>query len=185
MNRNWKGPAVVLLLAGLLATAPALGLAKQSNANSPTRTYSQLEKQVRHELLVLPFYGVFDNLEFRVDGDHVELMGQVTKPTLRDDAENVVKRIEGVRSVTNNIRVLPLSLFDDRIRVEVYRAVFRQAGLFRDAMGANPSIHIIVENGKVTLTGVVASKMDSILAYHGARGVPGTFSVTNNLRIES
>ncbi len=187
MRNNWKRPTLVLILGGLLATVPTLGFgeAKQPAWASPTRSNSSLERQVRHELLMLPYYGVFDNLEYRVEGDHVALFGEVTRPTLKSDAENTVKRIEGVRSVTNNIRVLPLSPNDDRIRIAVYRAVFRQAGLFRDAMGANPSVHIIVENGNVTLVGVVANKMDYILANHGANGVPGVFSVTNNLRIES
>lgn len=187
MRNNWKRPTLVLILGSLLATVPTLGFGKvkQPGWAPPTRTNSYLERQVRHELLMLPYYGVYDNLEYRVKGDHVELFGDVTRPVLKSDAENTVKRIEGVRSVTNNIRVLPLSPNDDRIRLAVYRAVFGRDSLYRYAMGANPSVHIIVENGNVTLVGVVANKMDSILANLGANGVDGVFSVTNNLRVAS
>jgi hyperosmotically inducible periplasmic protein len=138
---------------------------------------------VRHQLLMLPYYGVFDNLEFRVEGHDVELFGQVRNPVLKSDAQNVVKRIEGVTSVTNNIRVLPLSNFDDRIRRATYRAVFGGPGLYRYATGANPSVHIIVANGHVTLVGYVGNEMDRNIAYLRANSVPGVFSVTNELRV--
>jgi hyperosmotically inducible periplasmic protein len=132
----------------------------------------------------LPYYNIFDNLEYQVDGNLVILSGQVTQPVLKSDAENVVKRIEGVESVTNNIEVLPLSPSDDRIRLATYRAIFGADGLYRYAMGANPSIHIIVDNGHVTLVGVVANQMDKNIAGIRANGVFGVFSVTNNLRVE-
>jgi hyperosmotically inducible protein len=141
-------------------------------------------KEVRKKLVTLPFYGVFDNLAFKVDGDTVTLYGQVLRPVTRKDAERRVAKIEGVERVINNIEVLPLSSFDDRIRVRTYRAVFRSGSLYRYAMGANPSIHIVVNRGHVTLEGVVSSQMDSRLAYIAANGVPGVFSVTNNLRVE-
>jgi hyperosmotically inducible protein len=139
--------------------------------------------KVRKELVTLPYYDVFDNLEYKVEGDTVVLYGQVRKPTTRRDAERRVARIEGVDRVVNNIEVLPLSRFDDSIRARTYRAVFRSGGLYRYAMGANPSVHIIVKNGRVTLEGVVSNKMDSQLAYMAARGVSGVFEVTNNLRV--
>jgi hyperosmotically inducible protein len=111
----------------------------------------------------------------------VTLAGEVTRPVLKSDAANVVKNIAGVTSVVNNIKVLPLSTFDNRIRVATYRSVFGYAGLYRYAMGANPSIHIIVDNGRVTLKGVVANQGDKNIAYLRANGVPGVFSVINDL----
>ncbi len=136
---------------------------------------------VRHELMMLPYYSVFDDLQFSVDNGTVTLAGDVTRPMLKSDAENVVKRIVGVTNVVDNIKVLPLSTFDNRIRVATYRSVFGYAGLYRYAMGANPSIHIIVDNGHVTLKGVVSNQGDKNLAYLRANGVPGVFSVTNDL----
>ena len=113
---------------------------------------------------MLPYYGVFDNLAYRVDGNTVTLLGQVTRPTLKSDAENVVKDIEGVERVNNQIEVLPLSPMDDRIRMATYRAIYSAPGLDRYAMQAVPPIHIIVNNGKVTLEGVVANEADKNMA---------------------
>jgi hyperosmotically inducible protein len=148
------------------------------------RGSDRLVKEVRHELVMLPYYNVFDNLSFKVDGGTVTLMGQVTRPTLKSDAERVVKSIEGVERVVNNIEVLPLSTNDDRIRIAVYRAIYSQAGLQRYGMQAVPPIHILVNNGNVTLEGVVASEGDKNIANIQANGVPGVFSVKNNLRVE-
>jgi hyperosmotically inducible protein len=142
-------------------------------------------REVRHELVMLPYYGVFDNLAYRVDGTTVTLVGQVTRPTLKSDAENVVKDIEGVEKVVNQIEVLPLSGMDDRIRLATYRAVYGTQGLDRYALNAVPPIHIVVSNGKVTLEGVVANEGDKNLAGVKANGVSGVFSVTNNLRVEA
>jgi hyperosmotically inducible periplasmic protein len=144
-----------------------------------------LEEQVRHELVMLPYYGVFDALSFQVDGNTVTLMGEVTRPVLKSDAENVVKRISGVASVDNKIEVLPLSGFDDRIRLAELRAVYGNSALFRYYPGAIPAIRIIVENGHVTLEGAVASQMDKNIAGIVANGVAGVFSVTNNLQVKS
>lgn len=146
---------------------------------------SSLENEVRHELVMLPYFGVFDNLEFHVDGDHAILSGQVTRPTLRSDAEAVVRRIEGVERVTNNIEVLPLSPFDNDIRRAAYRSIFGFSSLSRYAWGPVPPIHIVVKNGNITLEGVVANETDRNLAYMRARQVAGAFSVTNDLRIEN
>jgi hyperosmotically inducible protein len=143
-----------------------------------------LEGEVRHELVMLPYYGVFDNLAFKVDGNKVTLLGEVTRPTLKTDAEAAVKHIEGVESVDNQIEVLPLSPNDDRIRLAVYRAVYRQASLSRYALQAIPPIHIIVKNGNVRLEGVVSAEADKNLAGIRAQGVSGVFSVNNNLRVE-
>jgi len=171
---NFKNKLLILLVLGVLVVSTGA-----ASAAPPDRT---MEK-VRKELVTLPYYGVFDNLEYKVDGNTVTLFGQVRQPITRRDAERRVARVEGIDRVVNNIEVLPLSGFDDSIRARTYRAVFRSGSLYRYAMGANPSIHIIVKNGRVTLEGVVSSKMDSQLAYMAANGVPGVFSVTNNLHI--
>jgi hyperosmotically inducible periplasmic protein len=143
----------------------------------------RIEQQVRSELIRLPFYGVFDNLAFRVEGDTVHLFGQVTRPTLKSDAENVVRSIEAVDRVVNRIEVLPVSFQDDRIRVAAYRAIFTHPGLDRYALQPVPPIRIIVRNGNIALEGVVASEMDKTIANMQARQVPGVFSVTNNLEV--
>lgn len=168
--------AAFILAAGAAVAAPA--------SSDQTDYDARLAKQVRKELVTLPYYGVFDNLAFEISGETVVLSGQVTRPSTRKDAERRVAKIEGVERVVNNIQVLPVSPNDDRIRARTYRAVFRSGSLYRYAMGANPSIHIIVNRGHVTLEGVVSNKMDSQLAYMAANGVPGVFSVTNNLRVE-
>jgi len=172
--------AAVTLAAIALVT---MAVATASRGAQPQGN-SRLAERVRKQLVTLPYYGVFDNLAFKVQGDTVVLYGQVVRPSTRSDAEHRVARIEGVDRVINQIQVLPLSPMDASIRRRVYRAVFRQDGLYRYALGANPSIHIIVNRGHVTLEGVVANKMDSQLAYMAANGVSGVFSVTNNLRVE-
>ncbi len=142
-----------------------------------------MAREVRHELITLPFYGVFDNLAFRVDGSTVTLLGQVTRPVLKTDAENAVKQIEGVRRVVNQIEVLPLSPNDDRIRLAAYVATYGQPELNQYALRAVAPVHIIVKNGNVTLEGAVATQMDKTLFFMQASGVPGVFSVTNRLQI--
>lgn len=169
---------LTLVLTGALVVAP-LFLAASTKTPAPR----SLESKVRHELVMLPYYNVFDNLEFQIDGNRVTLLGQVTRPTLKSDAEAVVKRIAGVGSVDNRIEVLPLSSFDDRIRFAELRAIYSQPGLDRYGLGAIPSIHIIVANGNVTLVGVVNSETDKNLASIRANLVPGVFSVTNHLRV--
>jgi BON domain-containing protein len=143
-----------------------------------------LRDAVRHELVMLPYYNLFDDLEFTVDNNGgVVLMGDVTRPVLKSDAGNVVKKISGVTSVTNNIRVLPLSPFDDRIRVATYRSIANFGGMYRYFLGTDPSIHIIVDNGHVTLKGYVNTEADKNLATIRANGVPGVFSVSNQLLV--
>jgi hyperosmotically inducible protein len=146
------------------------------------RAAEGITKEVRHELVMLPYYDVFDNLAYRVDGPKV--FGQVTRPTLKSDAENVVKKIEGVETVDNQIEVLPVSPNDDRIRLAVYRAIFLKAPLQRYQLSAVPQIHVIVKNGNIALEGVVANEGDRNLAGLAADGVHGAFSVKNNLRVE-
>jgi len=170
----------ILALATILVAAPTIAL----GTTRPANPIDQLREKVRHELVMLPFYNVFDNLTFRIEGDKVTLAGQVSRPTLKSDAEAVVRHIAGVREVKNEIEVLPLSGFDNRIRLGVARAVYGNSVLNRYAMGAQPSIHIIVKDGNVTLEGVVSSEMDRNVAFLAANGVFGVFSVTNNLRVE-
>ena len=153
-------------------------------ANIGGKGQDRVSREVRHELVMLPYYGVFDNLAYRVDDGTVSLYGQVTRPTLKSDAENVVKGIEGVTRVDNQIQVLPLSSMDEGIRVAEYRTIFGKPGLDRYAMQAVPPIHIIVDNGKVTLEGVVANENDKNQAGIYANTVSSVFSVTNNLRVE-
>jgi hyperosmotically inducible protein len=176
-----------VLLAGVISIVPAAAQDDQraDRVVQPGRTgQDRIAKEVRHELVMLPYYGVFDDLEYSVNGYTVTLMGHVTRPTLKSDAENAVKHIEGVERVDNKIRVLPLSPMDDRIRIAGYRAIYGQPGLDRYALQAVPPIHIIVDNGHVTLIGVVASQGDKDLAGVRANTVSGVFSVDNTLRVE-
>lgn len=163
----------------LLVLTMAASASTTSSKNSP----QPINEQIRKELVTLPFYNVFDNLAFSVNGDEVTLYGQVTRPTLRSSAENVVRRLAGVNKVNNRIEVLPLSPFDDRLRLAVFRAIYSQSALNRYALGAIPGIHIIVKNGNVTLEGVVANEMDRNIANIRANGVSGVFSVENNLQV--
>ena len=183
--------AVVATL--LIGMAPQALMARTARSESPEGSVSvpsgapsnaRLARQVRHQLLMLPYYGVFDNLAYSINGSTVTLYGQVVRPSTRSDAAHAVARIAGVAGVVNQIEVLPLSSFDDSIRVRTYRAIARTGGLQRELAGTNPSLHIIVNRGQITLTGVVSNKMDKQLAYMAARGVSGAFSVTNHLQIE-
>src|SRR5260370_22910476 len=144
----------------------------------------RIVKEVRHELTMLPYYRVFDDLSYKVEGGTVTLFGAVVRPTLKSDAENVVKKIEGVERVVNNIDVLPLSPNDDTIRRAVYRAIYSQPGLDAYSLRAVPTIHIIVKNGNVTLTGAVANQGDKDRAGIAANGVPGLFSLTNTTQVD-
>lgn len=172
--------AITIFATLLLAVAPAVALAQSSQG----ATNPQLQRRVRRELVTLPYYGVFDNLAYSVNGGTVTLFGEVVRPSTRSDAEGRVKRIPGVTRVVNNIKVLPLSRFDDDIRIATYRSIARMGGLYRYLQGANPSLHIVVDRGHVALEGVVSRSGDKTLAYMAASRVPGVFSVRNNLRVE-
>jgi hyperosmotically inducible protein len=172
------GVLAILMIATVAAIA-APGASNETGAGE-----QQVAKKVRHELVTLPYYGVFDNLAYKIEGSTVTLYGQVVQASTRSDAEHRVAKIDGVERVINNIEVLPLSSFDDEVRIRTYRTIFRTGGLYRYAMGANPSIHIVVKGGHVTLEGVVANEADAQLANIAANSVPGVFSVTNNLRAE-
>jgi osmotically-inducible protein OsmY len=161
-------------------------LESRSRAEGEARDLDNLAKEIRKELVTLPFFGVFDWLEGKVEPDGtVFLAGQVTRPTLKKDAQRRVEKVEGVDRVINQIEVLPLSPNDDRIRRAVAFELFnRNSPLFRYGQGPNPSIHIIVSRGKLVLKGVVSNKGDSDLANIRVRGVPGIFDVRNDLRVE-
>jgi hyperosmotically inducible protein len=170
------------------ASLPMQAQDKQGHLDPWTRgpaNESELIQKIRHSILMLPYYGVFDDLGFRADGGTVTLLGEVTRPTLKEDAANSVKKIAGVTSVINNIEVLPLSPADDAVRMAVYRAIYGDPSLsIRYAYSAAPAIHIIVKNGNVRLEGVVASEMDKNLAGIRANGVHGVFHVENDLTME-
>jgi hyperosmotically inducible protein len=185
----------LVVLAGLILIATLdLGAAQRDKnpatlntpANRNARRIEALKEEVRHQLVTLPYYTVFDWLEAQVKPDGaVTLMGEVTRPTVKDDAEHRVKKLESVSRVIDNIEVLPLSPMDDDLRIALYRAIYRfDSPLFRYGTQSVPPIHIIVNNGHVTLKGIVANEGDSTLAYMAARGVPGTFEVKNELQIE-
>jgi hyperosmotically inducible protein len=146
-------------------------------------TEARIIKEVRHELVMLPYLDVFDNISYRVDANCVTLVGQVTRPTLKPDAERVVKKIDGVDKVDNQIEVLPVSFHDDRLRRSLFRAIYGYPSMNRYALPVIKPIRIIVKNGNVTLEGVVDNEADKNVAYIRANGVHGVFSVTNNLRI--
>lgn len=177
--------SVALPLALVVSVLTVTSSAQLPPPTLDQKTYDRIVHEVRHELIMLPFYGVFDNLSYKVDPDGtVTLMGQVARPTLKSDAENVTKKIEGVTKVVNNIEVLPTSFNDDRIRRAVYRAIYSNSVLRQYQLRAVPPIHIIVKNGHVTLVGVVARQMDKQVAGIQANGVSGVFSVQNDLQVE-
>jgi hyperosmotically inducible periplasmic protein len=181
-------------LALFLVLAPAIwqaAAAQNSSANTAApaqlseKAVQRIIKEVRHELVLLPFYGVFDNLAYKVDPDGtVTLLGQTVRPTLKSDAENAIKRIEGVERVVNQIEVLPVSPNDDRIRRAVFRAIYGNSVLSQYELRAVPPIHILVKNGNVTLEGAVARQMDKQIAEMQTKSVSGVFSVTNNLQVD-
>ena len=175
------GKYIATAIATAVAGVTLMGATLCGAGNPMPRT---LEDQVRHEILMVPYIGVFDNLSYKVDNGVVTLSGQVTQPVRKTDVENVVKNIPGVTAVNDQIEVLPLSPFDDQIRVRTLRTLERSASLGKYFQGVQPSIRIIVKNGDVTLDGVVLNSGDRQIAYMAANQVPGVFSVTNNLQLE-
>ena len=178
------------LLLGFALPALFLSIAVTTSASTPpaasqeTKASQNLVREVRHQLLLLPYYTVFDNLAFKVDGDRVTLEGQVTNPTLKHDAETAVKSIEGISGVTNNIEALPTSPMDDQLRRALYRAIYGDPSLSKYGWSSMPSIHIIVKNGHLSLEGVVDNDTDKNLAGLRANGVPNVFEVKNNLVVK-
>lgn len=175
-------PRPVAALLAFLCVA-AIPLSAQIPSAAQAQATERITKEARHELLMLPYYSVFDYLTYKVEGYTVTLMGQVTKPVLKSDAGNVVKRIEGVEKVDNQIEVLPVSQMDDRLRQRLFRAIYGYSALRKYDMGTIKPIRIIVKNGHVTLEGVVDNETDKNIANIRANGVSGVFSVTNNLRV--
>ena len=176
MCKKFASTLFVILGLGILVTGQ----------NAMAQTNPRIVREVRHELVTLPYYGVFDWLEYEVQNDGtVVLRGDVVRPSTKSDAEGRVKDIDGVTKVVNQIEVLPVSPNDDRLRVALYRAIYNfNSPLFRYATQSVPPIHLIVNRGHATLKGVVANKGDAQLAYIRARGVPGLFSVKNELVVE-
>ena len=207
MTRSWKFLIVVIVF----STLPLVAQKKQNNStktppqttqnlNNPQATAAipvipgvkvtdqgltpaeaRIQREVRHELLMIPYYSIFDDLRYRVNGYNVELLGEVNNPVIKSEAESAVKKIEGVEQVTNHIDVLPPSPTDQRIRELAYRRIFSFDGLSRYSWEAAPTIHIIVKNGHITLSGVVDSEADKNAAGIQANSVPGTFGVQNDL----
>jgi hyperosmotically inducible protein len=181
---------VALLASALLVSS---GIAAKDNdkqhfdpyVNGPANE-NRMIQEVRHKLVMLPYYSVFDDLGFIVNGGTVTLVGAVTQPVVKDDAGRTVKSVEGVTNVVNNIEVLPLSPIDDQLRRRVYRAIYGDPALStRYGFQSLPSIHIIVKNGNVRLEGVVANEMDRSIAFLRANAVPGAFHVDNDLKVET
>lgn len=178
MKRALLAVAVTLLSFATLTAA-------QDRDQPSSRSQERITREVRHELLMLPYFGVFDNIAFKVDGYNVTLLGQVVRPSLKSDAENTVKHIEGVDHVDNQIEVLPTSPMDDGLRIRLFHEIYGFPSLEKYAMGVQKPIRIIVKNGHVTLEGVVDNDADKNTAGIRANSVPGIFSVNNNLRVES
>jgi hyperosmotically inducible protein len=186
INRKILTLVMILTMAPLFAsTAVHDAFGHGAALGTVSSQDARIIKEIRHELATLPYYGVFDWLEFVVQPDNtVVLRGQVVRPTTKSDAEARVKDIDGVKQVVNQIEVLPLSPSDDRLRLALYRTLYNwNSPLFRYATQAVPPIHIIVNHGRATLKGVVDSKADANLAYIRARGVPGLFEVKNEIQV--
>ncbi len=174
---------VVPLVFSMFATV-AIAQDQLSQRDQPSaRGQERITKEVRHEILMLPWFGVFDNIAYKVDGGTVTLLGQVSRPTLKSDSENAVKHIEGVEKVDNQIEVLPPSPMDDRIRLQLFQAIYGYGPLQKYALGVQKPIRIIVKNGRVNLEGVVDNEGDKNMAGIRANGVPGIFAVANNLQV--
>jgi hyperosmotically inducible protein len=170
-----KASVVIILLSSILA----LG----QNAQPSPKAEARIQKEVRHQILLLPYLGVFDNIEYQVNGYDVTLLGQVTRPSVKSDAGRAVKSIEGVEKVDNQIEVLPTSPSDDRLRIALFRAIYGYPPLQRYALPVIKPIRILVKNGHVTLEGVVDSEADKNVAGIQANTVPGIFEVKNNLQV--
>ena len=175
-----KSKLVVVVF--ILLSLATWGLTQDRDQPS-AKSQDRITREVRHELLMLPYFGVFDSIAFKVEGSTVTLLGQVVRPSLKSDAENAVKHIEGVEKVDNQIEVLPPSPMDDGLRIRLYREIYGYPALEKYALGVQKPIRIIVKNGRVTLEGVVDNDSDKNLAGMRANTVPGIFQVTNNLQV--
>ena len=175
----------LIAVLGFLSLISLSAIAQNASRDQVSpKSQERITREVRHELLMLPYFGVFDNIAYKVEGDTVTLLGQVVRPTLKSDAERSLKHIEGVDKVDNQIEVLPPSPMDDRLRIALFRAIYQAPSLEKYSLGVQKPIRIIVKNGHVALEGVVDNEGDKNLAGMKAKGVPGSFSVDNNLRVE-
>ncbi len=176
---------LLIAVLGMVSVVSVSAIAQNNQRDQVSpKSQERITREVRHELLMLPYFGVFDNIAYKVDGSTVTLLGQVVRPVLKSDAENAIKHIEGVEKVDNQIEVLPPSNMDDGIRIAEFRAIYQYPALQKYELGVQKPIRIIVKNGRVTLEGVVDSEGDKNLAGVRANGVPNVFSVTNNLQVE-
>lgn len=169
-----------LMFLGLLTIA-----ARPQDPKGSSKMQDSMTREVYHQLVLLPHLTVFDNLQYQVNGNNVTLSGEVSQPINKSDAESAIKSIEGVGTVTDNIKVLPLSPMDNQIRLAEFRAIYGFPSLQKYAEYAVQSIHIIVDNGHVTLEGKVDSQADKDTANVRANTVPNVFSVQNNLQVSS
>lgn len=174
---------LLVIFASALLSAQSMKSSAQRSGISP-KAQQNIAREVRHEILMLPYYGVFDAIGYKINGRDVTLIGEVTRDSVKSDAESAVKHIEGVEHVSNQIEVLPASLVDDRIRLAEFRAIYGEPALEKYNLGTIKPIRIIVKNGHVTLEGVVDGKGDKDIANIRANGVPDVFSVTNNLQVQ-
>jgi hyperosmotically inducible periplasmic protein len=183
--RSFPNPSnrFVFCLLPLTLLALVTAAASPQAARDMSKEQQNLSREVYHQLALLPHLTVFDNLQYQVNGDNVILAGETSQPINKSDAESAVKSIEGVGNVTNNIQVLPLSPMDDQIRLAEFRAIYSFPSLQKYAQFAVQSIHIIVDNGHVTLEGMVDSEADKDAAGLRANSVANVFSVTNNLKV--
>ena len=175
-----KSASTLIVLVSAFLLPPASG---QKNSQPSPKFTQRVQKQITHEILMLPYYDEFDVIGFKLDGYNVTLFGHVIHATLKSDAEHAIKKIEGVERINNQIEVLPPSPFDDRLRIQLFRAIYGYPALQRYGVGSNRPIHIIVDHGHVTLEGVVDSIGDKNIVNIRANQVPGVFSVTNNLQV--
>jgi hyperosmotically inducible protein len=173
-----------MAFAFILFALAAITVAQDAPREASAHAQERITREVRHELLMLPYFGVFDYIAYKVEGYNVTLLGQVVRPTLKSDAENAVKRIEGVEHVDNQIEVLPPSPSDSRLRMRLFRAIYGYPALQKYDLGVQKPIRIIVKNGRATLEGTVDSEADKNMAGVRANSVSGLFSVTNNLRVQ-
>lgn len=185
MKKVWSWVFAVALAIGCASASFAQQNSGTNSSSANQKLHDRIVREVHHQLVMIPQLSIFDNLAYKVDGDNVTLLGQVVNPVIKNDAESAVKGIEGVGNVTNQIEILPPSSNDNRIRRQVARAIFNDDRLFQYSMGALPPIHIVVKGGHVTLEGVVNSQADKNEAGIKANGVPGIFSVNNNLQVEN
>jgi hyperosmotically inducible protein len=178
-----KSKVSKVLATAILVTAGLAGAATRDQAPS---TDAALERQILHEIRMYPNYSIWDDISFRVRNGQVELFGAVNQPFKKSDVDRIVRSVPGVTSISDQLRVLPLSNFDDRLRIQVARAVYSDPVLNRYALQPVGSIHIIVENGHVTLTGVVNNDMEKNVAGIRANSAGMSFgAVTNNLQVEN